>query len=95
MVGCANEEEFKETQLEELAQDSVKEILFANAVAYKEKLEYTETEYQKLVQEEYEYYRSSYTSKEEFERKNEERLKNSTLIEMAKRFVSEQTIYTE
>lgn len=95
MVGCANEEEFKETQLEELAQDSVKEILFANAVAYREKLEYTETEYQKLVQEEYEYYRSSYSSKEDFERKNEERLKNGALIAAAKRFVSGQTTYTE
>lgn len=95
MVGCANEEEFKETQLEELAKDSVKEILFANAVAYDEKLEYTETEYQKLVQEEYEYYKSSYSSKEDFERKNENRLKNGALIATAKRFVSEHTTYTE
>ena len=95
MVGCANEEEFKETQLEELAEDSVKEVLFANAVAYKEKLEYTETEYQKLVQEEYEYYKTSYSSREDFEKKNEERLKNSALIAAAKRFISENTTYTE
>lgn len=95
MVGCADEEEFKKTQLEELAKDSVKEILFANAVAYNEKLEYTETEYQKLVQEEYEYYKSSYSGKEEFERENEGRLKNSALIAAAKQFVSEHTTYTE
>ncbi|MCD7824431.1 MAG: FKBP-type peptidyl-prolyl cis-trans isomerase [Clostridiaceae bacterium] len=95
MVGCETEEEFRETQLEELAQDTVKEILFANAVAYQEQIEYSDSDYQEIVKDEYEYNKDSYDSQEDYEQQNETYLKNTALIHAVKEWISEHTNYTK
>lgn len=87
--GCDDEQDFKDTQLEELAQDTVKEALVAEAVADKEGLSYTEQEYNDLVKEEYEYNTDSYDSKKEYEKENKEYLERTVLMNVVKKWLGE------
>ncbi len=95
MAGCENEQEFRDTQLEELARDTVKEILFANAVAYQEKIKYTDADYDAVVEEEYPKYEDEYDTKEAYEKEHKAHLENLALIEAVKQWISGQTTYTK
>lgn len=92
--GCEDEQDFKDTQLEDLAQDTVKEILVAKAIAYKEKIEYSKEDYENLVKEEYENYSDSYDSQEEYEKEFKDYLENTSLIEAVKKWIGTKTKYT-
>ena len=87
--GCDDEQDFKSTQLEELAQDTVKEALVAEAIFRKEGLSYTEQEYNTLVKEEYEYNTDSYDSKKAYEKDNKEYLERLIFMDVVKKWLGE------
>lgn len=87
--GYDSEEDFKETDLEELAQDTVKENLAAQALADLEKITYTEKEYNEVADEEYSYNQDEYSSKEEYEKDNEQALKDEVLMKTVKNWLAE------
>ena len=89
--GCENEEEFKETQLEDLAKDTVKEILVAETIAQKEKLQYTKEDYDEILKDEYENNSASYKSREDYEEKNKNYLEHTALIVVVKDWIGENT----
>lgn len=91
--GLADEQEFKDTQLEELAQDTVKEIMVAQAIANKEGISYTKKEYSELLTEEYGNNSDSYKDEQEYEKENKTYLENTALIEKVKEWVSDKTKY--
>lgn len=93
--GCADEQDFKDTQLTELARDTVKEGLVAEAIAEKEKLSYTTEDYQDLLNEEYENNSSSYDSKEEYEEENKIYLERTALMNVVKEWLGENTKFTK
>ena len=89
MFGYDSEDDFKKTDLEELAQDTVKEELAAQALADLEGISYTEEEYNAVVDEEYSYNQEEYSSKEEYEKKNRQTMKNAALIKVVKNWLAE------
>lgn len=93
--GCADEKDFVDTQLDELAQDTVKEIMVAQAVANKEGISYTKKEYNTLLKDEYDNNKSNYDSEEEYEKSNENYLKNTALIDKVKSWIDKKTKYIE
>lgn len=93
--GCADEQDFIDTQLTELAKDTVKEGLVAEAIAEKEKLSYTTEDYQDLLNEEYENNSGSYDSKEEYEEENKLYLERTALINVVKEWLGENTKFTK
>lgn len=93
--GCEDEADFKETQLEDLAKDTAKEALVAQAIAYREKINYTKKDYQSLLKEEYENNSDSYNSKKEYETKNKDYLERTALQNAVKSWISKKTKYTK
>ncbi len=91
--GFADEGDFVDNQLEELALDTVKEDMVAQAVANKEGISYTEKEYRSLLEEEYENNKSSYDSEEEYEKSNKNYLERTSLIEKVKSWIDKETTY--
>lgn len=92
--GCEDEQDFKDTQLDELAKDTVKEGLVAEAIAKKENISYTKEDYDSLVQEEYESNSDSYDSKEAYEKANQYYLERTALMDVVKEWIGENTTYT-
>lgn len=93
--GCEDEQDFKDTQLDELAKDTVKEGLVAEAIAAKENLSYTKEDYESLVQEEYDSNSDSYDSKEAYEKANKYYLERTALMNVVKEWIGENTNYTK
>lgn len=91
--GSADEQDFVDNQLEELALDTVKEIMVAQAIANKEGISYTEKEYKSLLEEEYENNEYSYDSEEDYEKNNKNYLENTALIEKVKSWIDKNTTY--
>lgn len=89
MFGYESEDDFRKTDLEELAQDTVKENLAAQALADLEEISYTEEEYNSVVDEEYSFNNEEYSSKEEYEKKNRQMLKDTTLLKTVKEWLAE------
>ncbi|MDD7402711.1 MAG: FKBP-type peptidyl-prolyl cis-trans isomerase [Butyribacter sp.] len=93
--GCADEQEFKDTQLEDLAKDTVKELLVAKAIAYQEKISYSDEDYEALVKEEYENYSDMYDSQDAYEKENKDYLERTVLVNAVKEWISAKTNYTK
>lgn len=93
--GCADEQDFKDTQLEELAQDTVKDFLVAQYISYKEEISYTEDEYKSLLKEEYENYSDTYADKEAYEKENKNYLERTALTEAVKKWIATKTTFTK
>lgn len=93
--GCEDEADFKETQLEELAQDTVKEKLVAQAIAEKEGLSYTTEEYKSLLKDEYESNSDSYADKKEYEKANRDYLERTALENVVKEWIGAHTTFTK
>lgn len=94
--GYDSEEDFRNSDLDELAKDTVKENLVAMALQKLENITYTEEEYEAVVDEEYSYNEEDYSSKEEYESKNEQALKDETLMNAVKDWLAENiTFVTE
>lgn len=89
--GCENEEDFKETQLEDLAKDTVKEILVAEAIAQKENIKYTKEDYDDILKDEYENNSDSYKSREDYEKQNKNYLEHTALLVVVKDWIGERT----
>ncbi len=92
--GREDEQDFVDNDLEELAQDTVKEQLVVRAIAAKEKIDYTEEEYNNLVEEEYTYNSESYSSQEEYEKADREYLEETALLESVKNWITERATFT-
>lgn len=93
--GCDDEADFKKTQLDDLAKDTVKEALTAQAVAYEEKITYTKKDYNKLVKEEYDSNSDSYKSQKEYEKKNKDYLERTALQNAVKAWISKRAKFTK
>lgn len=91
--GCENEQEFKDTQLDDLAKDTVKEILVSKAIAYQEKIEYSKEDYENIVKDEYENYSDVYDSQEAYEKEYKDYLERTALIEAVKKWIGKKTNY--
>lgn len=91
--GCKDEKEFVDTQLEEAARDGAKDILVSEAIAIKENITYTDKEYEKFRDQDYEENRDLYKSKENYEKKNEAYLKHTVLMEKVKSFIDKHAQY--
>ena len=89
MWGEKDEAAFVENELEELAQDTVKEILVAEAIAKAEGIHYSDDDYDEIVSEEYEYNSDAYDSEEEYEKENRSYLQRTTLLGAVQEWVAE------
>lgn len=87
--GMEDEQDFIDTDLEELAQDTVKEQLIVSAIAKKEKIKYTEKDYEAVVKEEYSYNEEEYDSQEAYEKKNKDYLVELTMTTMVKDWIAD------
>lgn len=87
--GRENEQDFVDNDLEELAQDTVKEQLVVRAIAIKEKINYTEQEYADIVEEEYAYNSDAYDSKEEYEKADRAYLEETALQTTVKNWIAD------
>ena len=87
--GRENEQDFVDKDLEELAQDVVKEQLVVRAIAIKEKINYTEQEYADIVEEEYAYNTDAYDSKEEYEKADRAYLEETALETVVKKWIED------
>ncbi len=67
----------------------MKENLAAQALADLEEISYTEEEYNSVVDEEYSFNNEEYSSKEEYEKKNRQMLKDTTLLKTVKEWLAE------
>lgn len=93
--GCEDEEDFKDTQLTDLAKDTAKEAIVAKAIVEKEKLAYTTEDYEKLLKEEYENNSDSYESKEELEKEKKYYLERTALLNVVKEWIGKNTTFTK
>lgn len=87
--GRENEQDFVNNDLEELAQDTVKEQLVVRAIASKEKINYTDQEYADIVEEEYVYNSGAYDSKEEYEKADRAYLEETALQTAVKQWIAD------
>lgn len=87
--GYDSEDDFRNSDLEELARDTVKENLAAIALSEKEGISYTEEDYNAVVDEEYSYNTEEYSSKEDYEKINRKALQDETLIQAVKNWLAE------
>lgn len=87
--GMEDEQDFIDTDLEELAQDTVKEKLIVAAIAEKEKIEYTDADYATTLNEEYEYNQEEYDSKEAYEKENKDYLVELTMTTVVKNWIAD------
>lgn len=92
--GMENEQDFVDNELEELAQDTVKEQLIVRAIAAKEKINYTEQEYEDIVEEEYAYNSEAYDSKEEYEKADRAYLEETALQTTVKNWIADRANFT-
>lgn len=93
--GYENEQTFVENYLDELAKDTAKEYLIAEAIAAREGISYTAEDYEALKTEEYAYQEGNYDTIEAFEADKKTYLENQTLLKKVKEWLSEQAEYTE
>lgn len=84
-----DEQDFVDNDLEELAQDTVKEQLIIEAIADKEKIKYTDEEYQAILKEEYEYSEDEYDTQKDYEKENKEHLEELALTDAVKNWIAE------
>lgn len=91
--GCADEQDFIDTELDDLAKDGAKDILVSEAIAVKENIYYTEQEYKSLLNQDYEDNKDMYKNKEEYEKKNKAYLENTALMEAVKSFIDKNADY--
>jgi len=87
--GYNSEEDFRQSDLEDLAQDAVKENLVTMALSESENITYTEEDYNFVVDEEYSFNKEDYASKEDYEKKNKKELEDETLMKAVKNWLAE------
>lgn len=87
--GMEDEQDFINTDLEELAQDTVKEQLIVVAIAEKEKIEYSDADYKAVLKEEYEYNEEEYDSQKAYEKKNKDYLVELTMTTVVKDWIAD------
>lgn len=87
--GRKNEQDFVDNDLDELAQDTVKETLVAEAIAKREGIQYSDEEYDKLVEEEYSYNTDTYNNKKDYEETNRSYLRREALAGAVKTWIEE------
>lgn len=92
--GRENEQDFVDNDLEELAQDTVKETLVVETISKREGIDYSDEEYDKLVKEEYSYNTDTYDSKEDYEETNRSYLKREALAGAVKTWIAEHAEFT-
>lgn len=93
--GYENEEDFIENALNSLAKGTAKEYLLAQAVAAKEKITYTQEEFDEIKEEEYSYVEESYPTVEDFANEKKEYLNNLALLAAVKNWICERTDFTD
>lgn len=81
-------DEFKKTDLKIFAEDTVKEKLAARAIVMNEKINYSDKEYDDILEEEYGYNSEKYASKEEFEKKNKQYVKDMVTLSVVKKWLA-------
>lgn len=89
MWGEEDEAAFVKNDLDELAQDTVKEFLVTEAIAKAEGINYSDDEYDDVVSEEYEYNTDMYDSKEKYEKENQSYLQRYTLMMAVQEWVAD------
>ncbi|MBU5478702.1 hypothetical protein KQI69_05735 [Eubacterium sp. MSJ-13] len=87
--GYNNLEDFKKYDLKEIAQDTVKENLAAMAIAKLENIKYSDKEYERVLEEEFEYNSEKYATKEEYEKENKEALINEATLNVVKKWLAD------
>lgn len=87
--GYSSLEEFKKYDLKELAEETVKEKLAAKAIASKEKINYSDKEYDSVLEEEFGYNSEKYTSKEEYEKKNKMYIEDTVTLSIVKKWLAD------
>ena len=91
--GYNNLEEFKKYDLKEIAKDTVKERLAAMAIAKKENIEYSDKEYNNVLDEEFEYNSDKYATKDEYEKENKKALISETMLNAVKKWLADNLKY--
>ncbi len=93
--GYESEQAFIDSDLTDLAQDTAKEYLVAEAIADKEGIEYTSDEYKKMLDEKFEGRSDTdtYKTEEEYEKDFKVYVENQTLLEKVKNFVADKAVF--
>lgn len=95
MLGYESEQDFIDSDLEELAKDTAKEYLISQAIAAKEGIAYTQEEYEKFKTEEYSDQEGQYDTIELFEKEKKGYLENQLLLQKVKEWIAERAEFTE
>lgn len=93
MFGYESEQDFIDTELEELAKDTAKEYLIAQAIAVMEGIEYTTEEYEAYVTEQYSYQDGQYDTMEDFVKEKKDYLENQILLVKVKNWIEERAVF--
>ncbi|MCH5268819.1 MAG: hypothetical protein J1E62_10830 [Lachnospiraceae bacterium] len=93
--GRENEADFVRQDLNELAKDTVKEILVTEAIAKAEGINYSDEEYKEMLDEEYEYNTDTYDSKKEYEKENKAYLQRMVLMTKVQEWIAEHAEFEE
>ena len=93
-LGYEDEEDFKATDLEELAKETAKEYLVSGEIADREGIHYTGEDYQEVLEEEYSYVEGQYESQEAYEAADRERLEKLALMKAVKDWLAQRAEYT-
>lgn len=91
--GYESEQDFIDNDLEELAKDTAKEYLVAEAIAAKEGISFTGEDYTLMLEEEYSYVQDQYSTIEAFEADKRNYLENQTRLQSVKKWLSEHAKY--
>lgn len=91
--GYESEQDFIDNDLEELAKDTAKEYLVAEAIAAKEGIQFTGEDYTLMLEEEYSYAQDKYSTIEAFEADKRNYLENQTRLQSVKKWLSEHAKY--
>lgn len=91
--GYSDQQEFIDGDLKSLGKSTAKEYLVAQAIAAKEKLQYTPEEYQELLEEEYSYKTGTYATVEEYEKDYKAYIENQALLSVVKKWLTDNTEY--
>jgi len=95
MFGYDSEEEFKKSDLKPLAKDTAKEYLVSELIAQKEKIEYSQDEFDKYVKEQYDEVTEQYSSKKEYLKKNKDYLERQMLMDKVKQWIADHAKFSE
>lgn len=95
MLNYENEQDFVDHDLEELAEDTAKEYLIAQAIAAKEGIAYTPEEYEAFQTAEYSDQDGQYDTLEAFQEERKEYLQNQMLLNKVKEWITERSKFTE